>query len=164
MHIQVHVGNGDEPLATCTHPEEMDEVLNETPFIRADILIALEFPLEATVVRIPGGLERVHLKVRESVREFDRLSGRDVDPGKLGVSCSSRGDIVPVRTINLGFRDHADDLTDRGVVWVRGGDEAIAHLTLYPRRIAVAGMKPSQILNEAIEEIIERLLMPFMKI
>lgn len=164
MHIQVHVGNGNEPLATCTHPEEMDEVLDKNPFIRADILVALEFPLEATVVRVPGGLQRVHLKIRDSIREFDRLSGTDVDPGKLGVSCSSRGDVVPVQTINLGFRDHDDELTDRGVVWVRGGNEAIAHLTLYPQRIAVAGMKPSQILNEAIEEIVERLLFPFMNI
>lgn len=164
MHIQVHAGSSQELLAICEAPEEMDLLLEQHQVHRARVLVALEFPLEATVTRLPGDAEVVHLKIHQFCKRFDRSNGNDEDPGKLGVSCTSRGgDVVPVDTINIEFRSYDDEFTDRGVVWVRGGDEATAHLTLYPQRIASAGYKPSEIMGEALMEIIERLILPFMK-
>ncbi|HWH16614.1 MAG TPA: hypothetical protein VNU25_03455 [Candidatus Paceibacterota bacterium] len=140
----------------------MDQLLEQHQVHRAEVLVALEFPLDATVTRLPGDVEVVHLKIHEFRKRFDRSCGSDEDPGKLGVSCSSRGgDVVPVDTINIKFRDYADEFTDRGLVWVRGGDEATAHLTLYPQRIASAGHKPSEVLAEALMQIIEQLILPF---
>lgn len=164
MYIQVHAERTQEPLALCTHPDEMDQVLEQHQVRRAEVLVALEFPLDATVTRLPGDVEVVHLKILEFRKRFDRSCGGDQDPGKLGVSCTSRGgDVVPVETINIPFRDPCDEFTDQGLVWVRGGGEATAHLTLYPQRIASAGHKPSEILGEALMEIIERLILPFMR-
>lgn len=164
MYIQVHAQSSQEPLALCTHPDQMDQVLKQHRVQRAEVLVALEFPLDATVTRLPGNVEVVHLKIYEFRKRFDRSCGKDEDPGKLGVSCTSRGgDVVPVDTINISFRDRDDEFTDRGLVWVRGGDEATAHLTLYPQRIASAGHKPSEILAEALMQVVERLILPFAK-
>ncbi len=41
--------------------------------------------------------------------------------GKLGVSCDPDGQLVPVDSINIQFRDYNDSLTDRGLVWVVAG-------------------------------------------
>lgn len=163
MHIQIYVQRSPTPFAICKAPEEVDAVLTLFQPEMAQVVVFLEFPLQGTVTRVETGKEVVHLRIGKHRQRFDRQTGTETGPDRIGVSCTSRGgDVVPVDTVNLKFSADKDELTDHGIVRVHGGTEATASVTLYPQRIAIAGEKPSEILELALTEVVDRLLKPFM--
>lgn len=129
---------------------------------RFDITAELPLSFKASVLRnLESGREIVRLiSDNASVDLFRDTAGQ---PGDIGVSCDPDGDEVPVRTLNISFRDYEDVFTDRGIVWVCPGNPAIMHLCIKGQALKTPGMV-TEIITEAEEAIKNKLLVHFPQI
>ncbi|MFH1401796.1 MAG: hypothetical protein ABIG40_02435 [Parcubacteria group bacterium] len=119
---------------------------------------------------LPVSFEAKVLRNLEPGREIVRLINngtyidlfRDVDglPGDIGVSCDPDGDEVVVATLNIKFREHDDDFTDRGVVWVYPGNPANMGFCIKAKALKTAGAV-AEIVTAAEETLKQKVLVHF---
>lgn len=134
-------------------------------------LLALdsESPLELFFLNadLPISFDALVLRGQDSDQDIIQIvnNGRRIDlqrdvagrKGDIGVSCSSQGDIVPVDTINIDFRDYNDNLTNRGIAWVYPGDPATMSILFNANVLKVAGAVTT-IAEEAVAAVQTQLL------
>lgn len=115
----------------------------------------LSISFNAKVLRSLGEPETIEI---ESGGKIVRLL-RDTanQKGDVGVSCSPEGDAANVDTFIVEFRDYADELTDRGIVWVSPGDPASMQLVIKSKALETSG-KVQEIIEEATALLAEKLL------
>jgi len=121
-----------------------------------DLTANLPISLEAKVLRnLKPGQEIVRLSSGD--KHVDLVRGADI-----GVSCDPNPlyDEVPVRTINIDFRDVHDDLTDRGVVWVHPGNPARMSLVIKAKARETPGTV-TEIITAAEEAVKKKVLAHF---
>jgi len=119
------------------------------------IAAQLSVSFSAKVVRAIGKPEIIEIESGGKVIKLFRDT--DINSGDLGCSCSPEGSEATVDTFNIAFRDHNDDLTDRGIVWVCPGNPASMQLVI-KRKALETPRKVQEILEEAKSAMAEKLL------
>jgi len=141
--------------------ENLEETLRSMPKTGLYyVTTELSIPLEASVIR-SSGQEIVRLTSGEKSVELRRETIHQID-GDIGVSCNPDGDEVPVDTLNIHFRydEHIDDLTDRGLVWVKPGNPATMNIGIKAEALKTSG-KVVELVAEAEEAVRAKLLVHF---
>lgn len=123
----------------------------------AEIRINLPISLSGKVKRTDDPFEqKVVLLTEKGEKTFTRDT--TTTDGDFGVTCDPKGDEVPIRTINLPFRNYEDELTDRGLVWVFPGNPAQAMLMLDPSLFEGSGESIADVIAAAEKTVVERVL------
>lgn len=112
----------------------------------------------AEVLRNSPEPERVRLSFCN--RQIDLLRDSTYEPGDICVSCNPDGKRVAVNTINIQFRDYKDNLTDRGIVWVRPGDPAEMHFVIDSPALETEGVV-TKLIADAEKAVRAKLLVRF---
>jgi hypothetical protein len=157
-HWEINTDAEDEKQPVRT--ERLEETLASTRAkvtvvpIECDLRADLPIPLKAEVLRNFDPHQEV-VRLSSNGKHVDLIRGKDI-----GVSCNPKGDRVPVRTINVDFRDVDDDLTDRGIVWVFPGNPASMQLVIHGEAMEIPG-KITEIIVAAEEAVRSKVLAHF---
>ncbi|MES2931343.1 MAG: hypothetical protein V4682_01420 [Patescibacteria group bacterium] len=119
--------------------------------------MSLDMPLHARVNRETDQYGVVILKIGDTERQFTRNTQFAPD-GDLCVSCPPEGIEVPVMTINVPFREYENPAVCKGMVWISPGDDAEAHIQLFPPALKHANENVEQILTDAQKAVQENVL------
>ncbi|HRH55988.1 MAG TPA: hypothetical protein PK609_03965, partial [Candidatus Paceibacterota bacterium] len=128
-------GNSDEKLGSFKTQQELETLLLG---IKAPGEMRVSLPLGVPLQALLDRKETVAgVVVLKSQGKEVRLSrNTDKNPGgDVSVSCQPDGDIVPIQTINIPFREYTDPATCKGMVWIYPGKSAEASMIVYPAAI-----------------------------
>ena len=141
-------------------PEELEEACRKLD-VGSSFHIGRTFPfnLDAFMKRSIGSPERI--AIRKNGFEVEVIRDTSGSMGDLGCSCNPSGNLVPVDSLNISFRDIHDAYTDRGIVWVEPrGEHPLMFFEIKNEALKVPGLI-REIAAQAEQAINERLLRLF---
>ena len=151
-------GETGEELGRASSMDEVRQfLLDNTRLDEVVVGMPLGMALHARVNRETNQHGVVILKVGDTERQFTRNTKFAPD-GDLCVSCDQHGVEVAVRTINVPFRDYENPAVCKGTVWIRPGDDAEAHIQLFPPALQHANENVELILAAAQKAVQETVL------
>lgn len=120
-------------------------------------IVAAQLPISFNAKVLRSLSEPETIEIESGGKIVRLLRDTSSQKGDVGVSCSPEGDAVNVDTLIIEFRDYYDELTDRGIVWVRPGDPASMQLVIKSKALETSG-KVQEIIEEATALLAEKLL------
>lgn len=151
-------GETGEELGRANSMDEVRQFLLDNSALDEVVVgMSLDVALDARVNRETSDSDVVILKIGDTERRFTRNTQFAPD-GDLCVSCPPEGVEVPIMTINVPFRDYDNPAVCKGMVWVSPGNDAEAHIQLFPPALQLANENVEQILEAAQKAVQETVL------